>query len=67
MNNKEKRAKRILYKKQDKSLNQAKRDKCIFSKNWKHLSLRSEKLKRAKQLGFEYPVKSNITLLKENI
>ena len=66
MNNKEKRAKRILDKKQDQSLNQVKKDKYIAPKNWKHVYLRSEKLRRAKQLGFDYPVKSNATLLKEN-
>lgn len=27
-------------------------------KKWKHMYLRSEKLSRAKQLGFDYPIKS---------
>lgn len=31
---------------------------CKPEKNWKHLYLRSRKLARAKQLGFEYPIKS---------
>jgi hypothetical protein len=32
-------------------------------KKWKMLYLRSEKLKRAKQLGFEYPVKNSRQVL----
>lgn len=32
-------------------------------KNWKMVYLRSEKLKRAKQLGFHYPRKSQRQLL----
>jgi CRISPR/Cas system-associated endoribonuclease Cas2 len=29
---------------------------CIQVKRWKDMFIRSEKIKRAKQLGFEYPV-----------
>lgn len=65
MNNKEKRAKRILNNKRDQQTNQQKREKVSPPKNWKHVYLRSEKLRRAKQLGFDYPVKSNSILLKE--
>ena len=65
MNNKEKRAKRILNKIKDQSINQ-KEDKWKAPKNWKHVYLRSEKLRRAKQLGFDYPVKTNSKLLNEN-
>jgi len=37
----------------------SKKNRCWSAeKNWKFLSLRSEKLKRAKQLGIEYPIKS---------
>jgi hypothetical protein len=32
-------------------------------KKWKMLYLRSEKLKRAKQLGFDYPVKTSRQVL----
>lgn len=34
-------------------------------KRWKFLYTRSEKIKRAKQLGFEYPRKNMLTLLAE--
>lgn len=32
-------------------------------KNWKHVYLRSEKMRRAKQLGFEYPIRSTRQML----
>lgn len=32
----------------------------LVEKNWKLLYIRSEKLKRAKQLGIEYPIKSQM-------
>ncbi len=32
-------------------------------KNWKHVYLRSEKMRRAKQLGFEYPKRSTRQML----
>jgi hypothetical protein len=39
------------------------REVCKPEKKWKMLYLRSEKLKRAKQLGFDYPLKSSRQLL----
>lgn len=52
---KEKVAKRRAEKaKRDQSLN-AKEEQYKPPKNWKHMYLRSEKMYRAKQLGFVYP------------
>lgn len=64
--NKEKdlRAKRIQKKKGDQNLNSIE-VKYKSPKNWKHMYLRSEKLRRAKQLGIDYPVRSNKQLLKD--
>lgn len=36
-------------------------------KNWKHLYLRSNKLARARQLGFDYPRKSTREVINEHM
>lgn len=70
-NAKEKRAKRVQNKKAkaenlnsishyDESLNA---DVYKPPKKWKEVYLRSEKMRRAKQLGFEYPKKSTRQML----
>lgn len=70
-NNKSKRAKRVSNNKKkaeninsisayDESLNA---DIYKPPKNWKHVYLRSEKMRRAKQLGFEYPKRSTRQML----
>lgn len=52
---KEKVAKRRTFKAdRDQSLN-AQELKYKPPKNWKHMYTRSEKMKRASKLGFEYP------------
>lgn len=56
--NKDDRAKR-LKKNKDKSENlNAVEPKQKATKNWKEMYIRSSKLKRAKQLGTEYPKKT---------
>ena len=42
-------------------------DKSKPEKNWKMVYLRSEKLARAKQLGFDYPRKSARQLLENEL
>jgi len=37
-----------------------------IEKNWKHLYIRSVKLKRAKQLGIEYPIQKLSNKIDEN-
>jgi hypothetical protein len=67
VNEKSLRSKRIKNKKaKDKALNRLE-DKYKSPKKWKHMYLRSEKLRRAKQLGIEYPIISNAKLLKNSI
>lgn len=56
-------SKRINKAKKDKSLNADKEGGYKPPKNWKHVYLRSEKLRRAKQLGFQYPRLSQQQLL----
>lgn len=68
---KNKRAKRILSKKLDQNLNQSDHNDNGYiivksPKKWSHLYLRSCKLKRAKQLGIEYPRKSKSELKRDN-
>ena len=48
---------RRAKKRQNKSKGMGCEDKCKPEKNWKLLYLRSEKIARAKQLGFAYPRK----------
>ena len=62
--NKELRAKKVQRKKADQNLN-AIEEKYKSPKNWKHMYLRSEKLRRARQLGIDYPTRSNKQLLKD--
>lgn len=38
-----------------------------FEKNWKHLYTRPVKRYRAKQLGFDYPIKSTRQLLDQEL
>lgn len=53
---------RALKAKKDQNLN-SREEKYKPPKNWKHMYLRSEKMQRAKQLGFDYPVLSQRQLL----
>jgi hypothetical protein len=64
---KELRAKRRINKKSKDRAENKMELKYKPPKNWKHVYLRSEKLRRAKQLGTEYPSQSNAQLLKENL
>lgn len=64
-NNKSKRAKRVKNNKaKSKNLN-ARIEKDKPPKNWKHMYLRSEKLKRAQQLGIDYPKRSTLQMLND--
>lgn len=66
---KTKRAERVHHKKvKDQNLNAISNVDgdyivCKPPKNWKHVYLRSEKFRRAKQLGIEYPRKSTRQML----
>lgn len=68
-NDKSKRAQRVQDKKKKaKNLNSISNeiDGVVYAKppkNWKHVYLRSEKMRRAKQLGFEYPIRSTRQML----
>lgn len=61
---KELRAIKFLNKKTKDQSENAVENTCAYVKNWKHMYMRSEKLKRAKQLGFEYPRISRASRLK---
>ena len=63
---KEARSNRIDSKKKKDCAENKIEAKYKSPKNWKHMYLRSEKLRRAKQLGIEYPRKSNSELLNES-
>lgn len=61
---KSKRALRVRTNKDKaKNLNSIDNGEYKPPKNWKHVYLRSEKMRRAKQLGFEYPVRSTRQML----
>lgn len=61
---KSKRSERVKNNRtKSKNLN-AMDDNCYKPpKKWKHVYLRSEKMRRAKQLGFEYPIRSTRQML----
>ena len=65
--NKETRAKRIENNKKKNIAENKIEAKYKSPKNWKHMYLRSEKLRRAKQLGKEYPSVSNSKLLQKSL
>jgi hypothetical protein len=57
------RAWRRLKNRMNKGKREVSREAFKPEKKWKMLYLRSEKLKRAKQLGFDYPLKSSRQIL----
>jgi hypothetical protein len=63
MNTERGRAWRRLHNRMNRGKNESSLEICKPEKKWKMLYLRSEKLKRAKQLGFDYPVKNSRQVL----
>jgi hypothetical protein len=65
MNNKKDLRSKSIFKKKIKNQSEnALEDTYKPPKNWKNMYLRSEKLRRAKQLGIEYPRITCASLLK---
>lgn len=63
MNTERGRAWRRLHNRMNRGKNESSLEIFKPEKKWKMLYLRSEKLKRAKQLGFDYPVKNSRQVL----
>jgi hypothetical protein len=61
--NERSRAWRRFYSRVNKGKGMGTKDRWKPEKNWKMVYLRSEKLSRAKQLGFDYPKKTVRQLL----
>jgi hypothetical protein len=61
--NERSRAWRRFYNRVNKGKGMGTEDRWKPEKNWKMVYLRSEKLSRAKQLGFDYPKKTVRQLL----
>lgn len=62
-NDKSKRAQRVKNNKVKSRHINMEEESYKPPKNWKHMYLRSEKMKRAEQLGFEYPIRSTRQML----